>query len=489
MPTYKFYEFARRSVESSSLLAGGLLLALGSSACGEEPSPDEDETMDGDTTDGEEETTTDTETGSGSDSETTSDTETDTGEDLCGNAIVDPDEACDDGLNDGNYGGCAPGCGQLGGSCGDGETQPEYETCDQGGANGNESCNDHCQVPGTVLDTIYEVFSTDAPQPQGIRATYWNGRPTAVVSGWETTVWELDSDTVETYRRRSIEQNNIHNVTGALGLETGELLLAGSSYKQAVRFDENLIPQWSFIDTHPPVSASGFVGVAPIAGGAMLGSLHASNQNDLSAYWVVGVANGGLTLWEAIEVIAGTDDIYARDLRGISGGRAVLLTDVPLPSYSGFRIYESDGSIEIQVMLPQVAGNFRQLCAGENGFFLLKRTASTIVLRGYNMFGETALSTSFNVLADDSVVDTGCAALEDNSPIVGITLLTPEETTILEVHGFDKADSAWTQTIQLDGLSPIQPEVLLEPDRSRAWVFVTGMLGDQRFVYTAVIAV
>lgn len=56
----------------------------------------------------------------------------------CGDGVVQADlgEACDDGINAGEYGGCAPDC-QLGPYCGDGVVQPEFgESCDEGSANG-----------------------------------------------------------------------------------------------------------------------------------------------------------------------------------------------------------------------------------------------------------------------------------------------------------------------------------------------------------------
>jgi hypothetical protein len=49
---------------------------------------------------------------------------------LCGDGNVDAGEACDDGVNDGGYGGCAADCQSLGPNCGDGVVQPEHEECD-----------------------------------------------------------------------------------------------------------------------------------------------------------------------------------------------------------------------------------------------------------------------------------------------------------------------------------------------------------------------
>jgi fibro-slime domain-containing protein len=50
----------------------------------------------------------------------------------CGDGIVNGTEICDDGVNDGRYGGCKPGCGARGPFCGDGMVEPGVEQCDDG---------------------------------------------------------------------------------------------------------------------------------------------------------------------------------------------------------------------------------------------------------------------------------------------------------------------------------------------------------------------
>ena len=50
----------------------------------------------------------------------------------CGDGIVNGNEVCDDGVNDGRYGGCKPGCDGLGPYCGDGAVEPGIEQCDDG---------------------------------------------------------------------------------------------------------------------------------------------------------------------------------------------------------------------------------------------------------------------------------------------------------------------------------------------------------------------
>ena len=65
----------------------------------------------------------------------------------CGDGIVASDEVCDDGKNDGKYGGCLPGCKARGPFCGDGKIDPAEE-CDDGNTNNDDGCSNTCKVPG-----------------------------------------------------------------------------------------------------------------------------------------------------------------------------------------------------------------------------------------------------------------------------------------------------------------------------------------------------
>jgi fibro-slime domain-containing protein len=71
----------------------------------------------------------------------------------CGDGVVEPPEQCDDGMNLGGYGKCAPGC-VLGPHCGDGIVQKPYEQCDDGppnGADGRTTAVYGKCAPGCVL--------------------------------------------------------------------------------------------------------------------------------------------------------------------------------------------------------------------------------------------------------------------------------------------------------------------------------------------------
>lgn len=66
---------------------------------------------------------------------------------VCGDGIVTPDEACDDGTNDGRYGGCMPGCLMRAPHCGDGVLQRDQgEQCDDGNMLNEDGCSSRCQT-------------------------------------------------------------------------------------------------------------------------------------------------------------------------------------------------------------------------------------------------------------------------------------------------------------------------------------------------------
>ncbi|MFT7581514.1 MAG: hypothetical protein ACI9MR_003192, partial [Myxococcota bacterium] len=78
---------------------------------------------------------------------------------VCGNGVEEIREVCDNGSNTGAYGGCMPGCQELGPRCGDGITTADFETCDDGEENGAPNkCNNTCSgiTPSTCNNLILE---------------------------------------------------------------------------------------------------------------------------------------------------------------------------------------------------------------------------------------------------------------------------------------------------------------------------------------------
>jgi hypothetical protein len=86
------------------------------------------------------ETATETETATDTSSETATSSETETGEPSeCGNAVIEADEACDDGPANAWENACKPDCTLA--ICGDGHVGPG-ELCDD-----PQLCSDDCQIP------------------------------------------------------------------------------------------------------------------------------------------------------------------------------------------------------------------------------------------------------------------------------------------------------------------------------------------------------
>ncbi|MEO1271139.1 MAG: MopE-related protein, partial [Myxococcota bacterium] len=72
---------------------------------------------------------------------------------FCGDGEPNGDEVCDDGVNDGSYGGCMPDCMARGPFCGDGEPNGD-ELCDDGNANDGDTCDNTCSPNGVVCGRV-----------------------------------------------------------------------------------------------------------------------------------------------------------------------------------------------------------------------------------------------------------------------------------------------------------------------------------------------
>lgn len=106
--------------------------------------------------------TTGTSAGTATDSTTGTSASTDstTGGPACGNKVIDAGEVCDDGVNDGSYNGCMPGCMEVGPFCGDGKVEDGYELCDDMNQVDNDACSNACGA-----DKCKEIMVTLEPLP------------------------------------------------------------------------------------------------------------------------------------------------------------------------------------------------------------------------------------------------------------------------------------------------------------------------------------
>ena len=129
----------------------------GSTSEGDEESTSEDETDDTNNPTNTNPTSTtnpsgpDTEpTGTSAGTDTTDTDATTTPPDgVCGDSNVDRGEVCDDGTNDGSYGGCLPDCSDFGPRCGDSNIDDGREVCDDGTNDGSYGgCAEDCTALG-----------------------------------------------------------------------------------------------------------------------------------------------------------------------------------------------------------------------------------------------------------------------------------------------------------------------------------------------------
>lgn len=63
---------------------------------------------------------------------------------ICGDGFETHAEVCDDGVNDGSYDGCMPGCLAVGPYCGNGVVDAPTENCDDGNTNDGDGCPATC---------------------------------------------------------------------------------------------------------------------------------------------------------------------------------------------------------------------------------------------------------------------------------------------------------------------------------------------------------
>jgi cysteine-rich repeat protein len=73
---------------------------------------------------------------------------------VCGDGVVEGDEVCDDGVNDGSYDGCNPDCLSRADYCGDAQTNGP-EACDDGVNDGSYgTCNNNCTLADYCGDAV-----------------------------------------------------------------------------------------------------------------------------------------------------------------------------------------------------------------------------------------------------------------------------------------------------------------------------------------------
>ncbi len=94
----------------------------------------------------------------------------------CGDGIVQmgAGEVCDDGVNDGSYGGCMADCLALGPSCGDGNIDQGDETCDDQNGDSTDGCLGNCAVPASCAEILaFDPAAMDGVHALGVGGVNW----------------------------------------------------------------------------------------------------------------------------------------------------------------------------------------------------------------------------------------------------------------------------------------------------------------------------
>ncbi|NJK32205.1 MAG: hypothetical protein HC927_07250 [Deltaproteobacteria bacterium] len=112
-------------------------------------------------------------------------------------------------------------------------------------------------------------------------------------------------------------------------------------------------------------------------------------------------------------------------------------------------------------------------------------------LVGFDSTGEPTGAASFSSAAPGEILDLGCAVKADGSPIVAITSAVDENSATLEVIGFTGMVPAWAEAIEVPAfVEKAGPEILLDEESARAWVFVGGTLDSvDPFVFAAALEI
>lgn len=205
---------------------------------------------------------------------TTDSTNTETaGASSCGDGELQGSEGCDDGFNDGAYGGCLPDCSAPAGHCGDGLVQAEGdEACDDADAIDGNGCNTDCRPSGMVVweheDARYGTAYGVAVGSDG--AIYAVGQADGVVtSAWVGRLGDADGAVEWSYELPTPDGALDNGFYAATAVNGDGAWVAGrhNDVGRLVRLDRD----GGLVETLPvPAVAGGIYHVALLADGDVL---------------------------------------------------------------------------------------------------------------------------------------------------------------------------------------------------------------------------
>ncbi len=281
----------------------------------------------------------------------------------CGDGIVDPSEQCDDGVNDGSYGGCQSDCMSRAPYCGDGITQDGNEACDDGDALNGDGCNVDCVLSGTLLWSKHE----DVSGPNDVGRTIATGPDSSVI-------------------------------------------IAGDSYPDSAwltKYDPNGNELW--FETIPTNTALTGAQVIVSQGTTFIGAL----QNNLSGHRhpaVFAYSDDAELLWEAsypgeVQHMATTD---------LEDGILIAAGDAGTPTW--LRAYSATGQVVWTNTLPVNLHHPRIESHPNGGFVVAGNLLGSFWLRRYDANQQELWTRTIDV----SGIPGGIAVLDDHSIAVSI---------------------------------------------------------------------
>ncbi len=320
---------------------------------------------------------------------------------MCGDGEIDGHEACDDGINDGAYGGCQPGCGALGPTCGDGNVD-EGEGCDDGNVDDGDGCSTTCVASGTALWSVsvpgWETLDMVNLAEGGVRVALSNR--------------DLDVDELS-LRTLSLEGELVDEFvfddiwTGApADLHTSGRLLVQRGLE--LRSYEQDTPLWTlelpFSDPITTVRHS----IASGDGGAFWGLRDYAGGSSVQGF----DANGD-SLWQA--------EFPERllDMELAANGSALTLTSASSRNGMTVTSYLPDGDIEFSADLPALIHTGR-LRASSSGLGICWRREDGDTYGAASLSGEAALEWS-DSFGEPEPLETSCldvAVLEGGDLVV-----------------------------------------------------------------------
>ncbi len=294
---------------------------------------------------------------------------------VCGDGNVDAGEACDDGTNDGAYGGCEADCSALAAHCGDAAINGP-EACDDGNDVDGDGCNVDCVISGS------EVWTRNYPGEDAgdakARGVAVDGAGNVVIVGQEfvvgqnANIWARkytpDGDVLWSYSWNG--KDNGDDIARAVAIAPGDdIVITGETYVAGSGADVwtatlSAGMQEKWIKTYNGPGNLGDRGYG-VAVEAATGDIVVTGEEykliGLHNAWTRRMDKDGNPLWsDAYDANAGEDT--GRAVAIADNGDIVVVGDIYVPiglANLWLRRYSADGAVLWSKDMDHMLGNDR----------------------------------------------------------------------------------------------------------------------------------